>query len=122
MEERLELPQGARAALTAAIVQNFATHVLRFLDDNGSKIKLFAVSQYRLPDNGPPYPATDVNGHQYPRYAYTKGRAVDGLGRSSVVAMPLEEPKRKMPEVNILRHEFEEFPISRGDDASYFSP
>ena len=73
----------------STVVQNFATHVLRFLSQHGSRIRVLDISEY-LSDYGWQPNRADRNLHQWPKYTYTKGNAQDGLGVNRVVAVPLE--------------------------------
>jgi hypothetical protein len=66
---------------------NFATEVMRFMDDCGSSVRLLQRFPYSsLRDQPAP---SDVDGHKWPYYTYLKGRVTDSRGASQTVACPL---------------------------------
>ena len=74
------------AKLALVVFQRFSDQVMQFMAERGSSLRLFAM---RPPL--PPYrrPAKDVEGQQWPNYAFTKGSVTDVRGIRSVVAVPL---------------------------------
>lgn len=44
----------------------------------------------------------DANGHRYPHYYYLRARITDHLGRTKVVAEPIENCLAEIPELDIL--------------------
>jgi hypothetical protein len=59
------------AVYAAGLAESFAIHVLRYLSDYGSNIRVLDVGQYSCDYlNGAAY--TDKDGQDYPYYKYTK--------------------------------------------------
>ncbi|KAF2134319.1 hypothetical protein P153DRAFT_428120 [Dothidotthia symphoricarpi CBS 119687] len=85
-------------SVATIIMQKFASTIVLYLAQAGSGIKLFAPWPI-VPHQ--PWPE-DKNGHQWPRYAYLRGRVTDGQGVEQTVATPLADPLRDMPESSII--------------------
>ena len=67
------------------IYQRLANEIMRFMEKRGSALAVFSTE-----------PSVIVN--TWPAYTFTKGRMYDVRGMEEIVAVPLEEPCREMPE------------------------
>ena len=85
------------------LYQNLASELMRHFALRGSKIKFLAISPKEVPSQRPD---TDVNGHQWPRYYYSRGHTVDGLGRKRTVAVPFRNAVEEMTESATLLQDF----------------
>jgi hypothetical protein len=95
--ERVTHPinNGKGAIDAATLVQNFATHVLRYLAQNGSNVRVLDISRYHVSYHLPDL-FSDKDDQKYPRYTYTKCNTQDGEGINRVIGMPLYDAVKQM--------------------------
>jgi hypothetical protein len=87
---------------TQATMQRYATQVIAYLVECGSKVKLLAVKPiWRVIGRR----VIDGNGHYWPNYYYTRSWSIDDEGAQHVSARPLARPDLNMPESTILDDE-----------------
>ena len=88
----------------SSTVKSLATQVYRYTVAQGSKLKVFCshpstdFSYYT--DALPP----DADGQYWPNFAYVRGRITCMQGTDEVVAVPLKNSAREMPQATVLQH------------------
>lgn len=91
------------ARLCRVVMQQFATQVMQFMVERGSKLKLFNANPTVALKDEVNHPA-DANGHFWPNYTYVRGRTIDATGRTKVIAVPFAGGYRDMTDSAVLCH------------------
>jgi hypothetical protein len=96
--------EGAR--LCRFVLQKFADQVLQYLISHGSPGRILVVRPDENRDEIIEEDVKDPNSHQWPSYAYTRGRTVDTREIATFVAVPLENVRLELntnrSETNII--------------------
>jgi len=79
--------------------RNYATEIMRFMAVRGSNMRLLKIKSDVEPNCRP---ARDLDGLQWPRYTYAKGRTINAHGMSEVVALPAPGACHTYPDMHFL--------------------
>jgi hypothetical protein len=86
---------------TQMIMHKFAAHMMRYLANRGSRLKLLAIAPF-LRHLEADRADKDEDGHQWPKYYYLRGRNIDARGVGTVTALPLPYAALEMTESSII--------------------